>query len=71
MSWDDSDATEWDARDYAKAVASALDNSGALHNPENYYQVGAAQCTNYEPRMFGSILVHYIRITVDVTEYLT
>ena len=70
LTWNDSDESEKTAEALAEAIGNALDDSDVLHTSCFYYYAHEAQLVNYEPRLFGNILVHYIRIQQNVTEYL-
>lgn len=70
LTWNDADESEKTAEALADAVGDALDDSLVLHSSCHYYHAGPAQLVNYEPRLFGGILIHYFRIQQNVTEYL-
>lgn len=70
LTWNDADESEKTAEALADAVGDALDDSDVLHSSCHYYHAEPAQLVNYEPRLFGSVLIHYFRIQQNVTEYL-
>jgi len=68
LSLDDSAESEKTAANLAEAVCNALDDAATLHGG-TYYDASQAEIEFFEPRMFGSVLCHYIEIGVTVTEF--
>ena len=68
MSFDDSAESEKTAANLAEAVCNALDDAATLHGG-SYYDASQAEIEFFEPRMFGSVLCHYVEIGVTVTEF--
>lgn len=62
----DEDETEKEAAELAEAVANAIDADSAIR--ADYYNVPRCSLPIFEPRVFGSVLVHYAEIEVYVEE---
>src|SRR4030067_1035171 len=68
LSLDDSAESEKTAANLAEDVCDALDDAAALPGGQ-YYDASQAEIEIFEPRLFGSVLCHYIEIKVTVTEF--
>ncbi len=67
LSWNDESESEKTAEELALVVADAIDGDEVLHQWCGYYHTAPVQLVAFEPRLIGNVLVHYIRLQVEVT----
>lgn len=70
MALSDADESEKTFATLALAVVAAIDADSTLHSGV-YKLTGPASMDIFEPRSFGSVLCHYARITITVSEQVS